>query len=188
MALLETGSGTVANAVRAPLSYLSNSNTNRVRALARPTSLNLAYLFTMLCNACRSLTIDSLHRAARDHPPGSRTGWNQAGYLILQPSFSALVSNAKTGCENCSLYMGHFFKSLPDVFEKAASLGEEAPVIAFLSFAKWDDGRGWQQYITQLHLQIGTEPWRAGDKSRLCVAFRVSQPRSKSPQNHALAY
>ncbi|TVY14632.1 hypothetical protein LARI1_G007897 [Lachnellula arida] len=134
----------------------------------------------MLCPPCRNLTLTSLHNAALTHPPGSRTGWNQSGYLTLHPSFSSLVSNSQDGCPNCTLYLQHFSTAFPEQIvrlreEESRAGGKEEPVVAFLVIANWIGGK---QYITKLQLQIGTRPWRAGDEGeRFCVGFRISRPR-----------
>jgi len=145
----------------------------------------------MLCNACERLTIAALFQAASDHPPGSKTGWNQAGYLILHTSFSALISSSQHGCTNCTLYLNHFSHIFPNVSERAAHLehnGSEAPVIAFIVIANWNGDKGRKQCITKLQLQIGAQPWKAGDDERMCVAFRISQPRSKCILHHIQPY
>jgi hypothetical protein len=130
----------------------------------------------MICNSCKTLTIHALYQAACDRPPGSKTGWNQSGYLTLHPSFSSLISSSQNGCPNCTLYLHHFSKTSPKQLQKYET-GNQEPVIAFLVIANWVGGK---QYITKLQFQIGTKPWRAGDEGeRVCVAFRISRPRRK---------
>ncbi|TVY80788.1 hypothetical protein LSUE1_G006734 [Lachnellula suecica] len=98
----------------------------------------------MLCESCKCLTIRSLLEAASAYPPGAKTGWNQAGYLILQPSFSSLVSASQNGCENCTLYLRHFsttFGGSQSVSTRAAEL-EHDEVIAFLIISNGDSEKG----------------------------------------------
>lgn len=140
----------------------------------------------MSCDACQALTIQDLLQRANDHPAGSKTGWNQAGYLVLHSSFRALIKNAENGCPNCKLYLSQFLNSFgesPVVLEEALKSfedsGRETPVIAFLALANWDNGNGWQRYITKVQLQLGAKPWGAGDESRMCITFKVNQPRGQ---------
>ncbi|KAL3420394.1 heterokaryon incompatibility protein [Phlyctema vagabunda] len=148
----------------------------------------------MSCGACNRLTLERLNQRACDHPAGSRTGWNQPGYLIFHLSFNDLIASASSNCPNCLLYRSHFYESfggpqlvLKNVRELESS-GLKVPVIAFLATTKW----GADLYITKLQLQIGTQPWKAGDDGRMTIAFRISQPRSTihepSFQNLKLRY
>jgi hypothetical protein len=139
----------------------------------------------MLCKGCENLTIETLYQRACDHPPGSKTGWNQAGYVILHEAYESLESSAQTGCKYCQIFHSRFISVSGgiDLLRKKLDFlanpeDPELPIIAFLEMAAWQAGK---RPITRLLLQVGTEPWKAGPDDSLIAAFRISTSRGMVP-------
>jgi hypothetical protein len=135
------------------------------------------------CKSCSSLSLDLLYQQALDHPPGSKGGWNQAGYLVFHPSFGTLCSSAQNGCPNCTFYVSQFNASYGDnsairkQLKTTSKPSQPTPIIMFLGLTIWEGTEGWKRYITRLYLQIGTKAWKAGDDGeRLCVSMKINAP------------